>query len=718
MVDNFGDVSPEVAARLLDAAFAQGLRTAAQTALNKAGKLETTSEYITVLERLNRTLASMGLKELARYSDLVLPEPAFTAGNQLSSRMALARAYVNMGAGNFTEAEAAIKEAENASAYSKADAALARARLRVARGEMFVIPGSWWLATRGLSAEAKEQANRSRARGYIRMASREGVSDSRRINLLRSALSLDPENTEIMAQLKELYDNTGKFEKALQAAILLMEAMLSKGNYTDARAFYLANIERSPFRTDYSVRKFTDQMRELARLNDQARLYLRGLPPEPAELAPGIMMGMVGADQDMLEELNDRYVDVQFVSVQQSGQAGMDALEGMQGPGMRFLIDVSATDLSGENIENMVRQAQRQSFISMYPYLAGLDAEAVSRLNDTSMQDALEVIRLSLDQERAPLSEDVMESLFGTEVAPDRTVAANITPENTEVWTQSNVKALEEYNKARAEGLPPEGPAARLLAFHERLMSFFSDKSPQEAGNIMAQHQGIAMAQAAEDKAVELLGMFRSAKAIGEQAIAIDARPESGFRLEYMMPAILNLAGKDPNLHICIIATDEQLTPLIPVTGLPKNVIQLDAVGEDITKSVQDRLVQAGVKLPATAVAIATGEFMTDRIVSDVNRDRGESANFVIAGEEMMVPDDEATHRINRMIPVLAVMNLLQRVTDKEQPAITTMGFTGAVLEKIMSLKDFIQLVRITRLNIGEEIREQINAITQTAVSL
>jgi hypothetical protein len=151
---------------------------------------------------------------------------------------------------------------------------------------------------------------------------------------------------------------------------------------------------------------------------------------------------------------------------------------------------------------------------------------------------------------------------------------------------------------------------------------------------------------------------------------------------------------------------------------LPKNVIQLDTVGDDITKSVQDRLVQAGVKLPPTAVAIATGEFMTDQIVSDVNRDRGESANFVIAGEEMMVPDDEATHRVNRMIPVLAVMNLLQRVTDKEQPAITTMGFTGAVLDKIMSLKDFIQLVRITRLNIGEEIREQINAITQTAVSL
>ncbi|MGB2600398.1 MAG: tetratricopeptide repeat protein, partial [Candidatus Omnitrophota bacterium] len=718
MVDNFGDISPEAAARLLDMTFSQGLRTSVQTALNKAKKYETPSEYMVVLRRLNKALASMEAEGLARYSDLLLPEPAFTANKQMNSRMALARAYVNMGDGDFAEAEREIKAAEEASAYSRAEASLARARLRVARGEGFMIPGSWWLATRKLSPEAKTEANRSRAQQYVRRASEEGVSDRKKISLLRAAISFDPDNTEIMSELKELYDKTGQFSRALQEATSLMETMLSKGDYEDARDYYLANIERSSFGKDYSARKLTEQRQELAKLNDRARLYLRGTPPKPAAVAPGIMMAVVNADKDRLEELNDRYADVQFVSIQEGGQAGMDALKGMAGPSMRFLADMSETDLTGENLEKIIIQAQRQSFVAMYPYLAGLDAASISKLNDTSIQDSMEIIRLSLDEERAPLSEDVMESLFGTEVTPDRTIAANITPENTEAWARNNIEALKEYDKARSEGLPAEGPAAKLLALRERLMGFFTDKSPEEAGNIMAKHQGIAMAQAAEDKAIELLGMFRSAKAIGEQAIAIDARKETGFKLEYMMPAILNLAEKDPNLKICVIATDEQLTPLIPVTGLPKNVIQLDAVGDDISKSVQDRLLQAGIKIPPAAVTIATGEFMTDTIVTDVNQNRGESANFVIAGEEMMVPDDEATHRINRMIPVLAVMNLLQRVTNEDQPAITTMGFTGTVLDKIMSLKNFIQLVKITRLNIGEEIREQINAITQTAVSL
>ncbi|MFC1644339.1 hypothetical protein ACFL5C_03395, partial [Candidatus Omnitrophota bacterium] len=388
-------------------------------------------------------------------------------------------------------------------------------------------------------------------------------------------------------------------------------------------------------------------------------------------------------------------------------------------------------------IPKFVEQARLQSFVMMEPYLAGLDAGSIIRLRDTSLKEAFEKIRDGLPVARPLDADNILKPLFEAYGRPGVTATPlpeGLTPDNEEVWVSANVRALKEYRDTRSDKA-----AGELLALQARLSKVMRAMSPREKGKLAARHEGVAMALAQADEVMDIWKTFRDKGVIKTQAprvIGIDARADSGFRLEPMVPVLLDLAGKDPNLHICVI-TDRKgrLLEAIPPDKIPKNIVEMPETempdleeDEGLAGQVKDYL---DPKIPLSAVSIVTGEMMKnelmkDKIVSHVGNMREKSANFVIVSKGMVVPldpaDNEFTNRMNSLLPVVAATSLLKRALDeKERPSVAVMSenastIAAAMKEALPRLLEFV--IEITRLDVGARIREEITAIIKIKEAL
>ncbi|RKY42608.1 MAG: hypothetical protein DRP85_02425 [Candidatus Makaraimicrobium thalassicum] len=461
----------------------------------------------------------------------------------------------------------------------------------------------------------------------------------------------------------------------------------------------------------------------LAKLSE---IYRTRIPERPAKTA---VIAIV-AGEAMAEELNkqDEYSDILFLAVEE-GEKGMKALETLRGPPVRFLVDMTP-ETAAANMRGIITQARRQSFVNAHPYLAGLDCGSVTELKVADIKTGLRIIRDSLPEETR--LDNMVDALINAYIpaasAGISPPAGIVTRADEEMLVRGSAQALKDLRDARDRGRALEEPEkyeANLDSLRAALADIMRGSGPEKVDKILSRHEWIAMAQAMEDEVSGLIKTFRGRDLIpGKEAIVIDSREESGFRLEYMIPALLNLAKRDPDLHICVIDPNDRLSAVMPAAEMPDNLSQLTRLEKDtpLTEQVRQHILEVRKKditdIQLSSLSIATGEFTTDWIINHVRHTGAGSANFVIAGKDTMAPGEA---EINRLIPVITAMNLLKRASSGiEAPSITTVGCPEKILKQIETgLANILHLLtRITKLNIAEEIRQHINAITKTAISL
>ncbi len=436
--------------------------------------------------------------------------------------------------------------------------------------------------------------------------------------------------------------------------------------------------------------------------------------PKPAEMMPARKIagiGVVGGlPEDVEQWATEKYHYIEFVAISRGGEPGMEELSSKMGlPQVRQLLDVGIPTRG--DIDRAVGEVSRQSFVIMRPYLAGLDAASIARLDGQALKRAMTVLG-SVIIDESP-SDDILGGLFASytaEMEKGDFVSIAASPADVESWVKENVTALKAYQSAVADGLPVEAAVRTIVALRSRLNDFLAGKSQDEAAEILTRHERIAAAQAQEDEVSAFID-----KLVGKElmpsmrAIAIDARSEAGFDMKAMMPALLHLAKKDKTLHIAIIDPENNM----PGLDLPPNISRMTEIStKPLVEQIRDNIVESGRReikdIPMEAISIATGEFMVEAIINNVNSSEGANrANFVIS----VKPEDDLS---NRLIPIVTFMNLINRYSqNRDLPSVTVIGLD---LESVFS-KVKILLRKIDSLKIGESIREYINSITQAAIS-
>ncbi|MFH1664988.1 MAG: HEAT repeat domain-containing protein [Candidatus Omnitrophota bacterium] len=514
---------------------------------------------------------------------------------------------------------------------------------------------------------------------------------------------LSQADSEVLDWLEGLLNDTGR---------LWLEEHEDEYRQRDMLKYFVEN------RPHYVIRAFTRQAfpEEDMKLTEMIKLAQKVA-----------VIGIVG-NEEKVRELNSgrEYPDIHFVSAEK-GKKGEEYLTALKGaPVTRLLVDL--TELNDVSINSVVALARKQSFMTMEPYLAGMDAGSISNLDTPEIKTAMRTIKDSIPDEM-PM-DDILGSLFEaykSGVQADTSLSAGITPEDEEAWVRENVRSLKDYKEARDKRLPREDHERRkLLGLHVKLDEYMRDKSRDESRAVMIRHQGIAIAQSLEEEIMELRNTFVDKGVIpkgAQQAIVIDAREEAGFSVDLMVPSLLTLA-KLPDLRICVI-TDraggltEVMNKAVPGTAKPANITELSGVEANIIESVQAHFERRDVKIPLQGISITTGESLQDEIalvMRHITDTKGtdDSANFIIAGR----PDnDEVAERVNRIIPAIAVMNLLKRaVSSIKESSVVTVACSE---ETVTGFKKVLKtLLEITKLKIGETLRTFIDSLRATARSV
>jgi len=436
-------------------------------------------------------------------------------------------------------------------------------------------------------------------------------------------------------------------------------------------------------------------------------------------LAPGVMIGVVGMDvADFREEFKD-YPDVRFTTIEKAPEADMTMrFRNMPGPVTRFLVDMSA-DEAKANMGRIVEEGRIQAFVAANPYLAGLDAVSAAKLSDEGIRIALRKTAVSITER--PVG-DVLEALVynaynvrGGTVAPS---AERVPLPREEGLVRGSAEAVA---LSRERGEPVRG-LEDLKAVGDMIKGL--DRTARNMA--AARHEGMAMAESFEDSLVSLMSNLYGKNVVsGEQAIVIDARAASGLKLDVMAPALLNLAkkgAKDNLLRVAVI-TDvaNPLSKYIAPKDMPVSLVDIPGAGIRPDEDLPTQLSGYLQNIPIKYISVATGDSMTGSVVGHVREKGVDSANFVIAGRAAVMPDDEDTAAINRLIPAIALTNLLSRaVDDRKAPSITTVGCPDDVMDMIKNgLKGLAYILRpLTTIDIGREIRDAINSINKVAVSL
>ncbi|MDD3088973.1 MAG: hypothetical protein PHT95_03405, partial [Candidatus Omnitrophica bacterium] len=278
VIDNFGQVPPKIAAEMIDLAFKTANYAVIPDIIGNSSAVATSAgDAIIVLDALDRGLAGLSPEDLSRAAGIVDDKSLKAAMDKLSrvgrspekskleAQVALVWAYISMGRGEFGLAAGHIASARSKSGYIVPDARLAEVKMRIARGDGFLIPGSWALAVMGLTAEAKRIASSDMA-GYIRakavkekpaadekmsaeqVGDREKpISDNSRIRRLQRAIMFEPGSVELHKELKRLYDQTRQRRSAAVEAMIVMELLLERGDNRGVVGFYeneVKNIEQ------------------------------------------------------------------------------------------------------------------------------------------------------------------------------------------------------------------------------------------------------------------------------------------------------------------------------------------------------------------------------------------------------------------------------------------------------------------------------------------
>jgi hypothetical protein len=227
--------------------------------------------------------------------------------------------------------------------------------------------------------------------------------------------------------------------------------------------------------------------------------------------APTVMIGITGKDVTpaVIGKLSQTYPGVIFIPLGEL--AGKEAVEGLRvKPGnamVRVVLDIGKIDdVTMTKIDSIINASQIQSFVLMYPYLAGLDKKSLSDLSRNTLERLFDIIKAtlpqvqSLDLDRYFVDQDaIIDSMKASSPAEPkdyRRIKAELNvpiigEEDYYEWVRVFTKAIEE----KADD--------RLAVLQFDLMKYLSDKPVDEIKRILAEHEGIAIAQRweSEDRA-------------------------------------------------------------------------------------------------------------------------------------------------------------------------------------------------------------------------
>ncbi|KJJ84090.1 hypothetical protein OMAG_002043 [Candidatus Omnitrophus magneticus] len=462
------------------------------------------------------------------------------------------------------------------------------------------------------------------------------------------------------------------------------------------------------------------------------------------------VIGITSEDVKMIQKLSSEYPDMAFISVNSK-----EELEGkgIIGKPVIFIDAGTAKDIksaANEAVKIVGIQAFSAKYMSLVSsYSKGLNDSMIRELRGKSRE---EVFRILKDAGIGERKEDVFNALvnnyysgvFNNTIDKDVVASINSNPVNVDAWVREYTGVLREYENNFKTGKPLDSLTDKILQLQMSLNKHMMSLDDKGVADFLIRHAMIAFSYSAEESAMDLFEGFISKGIISNNApcsIIIDGRRESGFDMGEMAPVILNIAkralksrksGQEEVLQIFI--SGEKGIRLNDIfkgeTELPVNIKLLPVIAsnEDFLGKAMDFVsgdaLNRGVspeKIGLSSISLATGEKMGEKIAQNVAsavKTSTETMNFVIAGIEALSSEDvEIRNNASRLIPSIALMNIIKRYSDKTgEPSIVTI----ACDKKTIHLFDKIlrALVNISRIDISNSVREFLVTLSEVSRSL
>ena len=354
-----------------------------------------------------------------------------------------------------------------------------------------------------------------------------------------------------------------------------------------------------------------------------------------------------------------------------------------------MLVDISGVESDqavDKMLEDAVEIANMQTISQKYmnivnPYVRGnaeIARENLEKMSLPELREMLKIMQLQIHEEHKEVFDILMDRY--------EKMRETILPDDQDVLNETKQK----LDSVKVDKIDSAGAVEDILEYRRAIVEE-EDKTIKIAEEKIAKDVLPTLAET------------------GPHALVVDVRMESGINIYPMLPILNKYLRADKSLRIGVI-TDKG-SDLV----LPKEIIHLTRtdVDETVLEMMQKALESRGEGilgenlLPAN-ISIATGASMSSKIVSRLEGDN--PANYLIASPDMVKFDDEATNRINRLIPTMLVRNLFERDKSENNVAqvIILEETEGKVSHFFKDVKCVLKV--ITRINISQVMR---NFMTQ-----
>ena len=442
------------------------------------------------------------------------------------------------------------------------------------------------------------------------------------------------------------------------------------------------------------------------------------------------IIAVTGIDQNVLNEIiNLRALNDDFSYITAPTKDLIDKkIQEVQSPQNMPIVLIEADPVSSrENLVRMVENAVRMSEIRIltdkYPvlintFITGKDTDKI--INAVSRDELTSIInQISVNES----SHDVLKNLVNEYYTSGITADASKIPltKDPEDWIRSYCDSMNKHAEAIKEGRDAQLEEKAFMELQAGLNESFLSASNEEIKGFIVEHTNIASMINVEDKTKYIFNMLSEKGVLSvdsPKVMVIDGRSEIGFDLKVMIRSIISLS-KTKGLKTAVI-TDEKADADILALLKDNNIIDLKNIETGTPEEIILNIQQEIQGIPAQFISIATGESMRKNIISHIENNTSKkenTANFVIAGEDILMAGDDDTDKVNRMIPGLTAMNLIRRtVEDRDESSIVALAVDNTTLEAFeLILKS---LVKISRIDINAAIRSFIESLTAIATSV
>ena len=216
----------------------------------------------------------------------------------------------------------------------------------------------------------------------------------------------------------------------------------------------------------------------------------------------------------------------------------------------------------------------------------------------------------------------------------------------------------------------------------------------------------------AEEKVFGLAELLKQAGIFrGQYAAVVDLREKEGFDRETMKNALNALATKDIPVKIYVILGEGETAKGIDLDA--RSIIRVSDT-ENVLEAVAEKIQtdMEGISNGNISIALTENEKNVNDITAHFERHEARSLNVLIANKKEVYTEQQS-------IPALDLLNLLSKLTAADTVSVMAINCNQETIESMRSmLKGIMRLIVIKAKDIGEEIRNFINTIRETARSL